>query len=342
LKDIALISKNCGGIGIDISDIRANGDYIKGSSGYSSGVCRMLRVYNETAKYIDQREFLRIRHESQIPELRTTDLNHCIAIPDIFIVRVQDDDYWTTFLPMDAKILLGYDLNGLYGQKFNDAYIRCEVELKCKKTIKAWKLFFDIIKMQYDTGKPFLFFIDNTNKKSNQGNIGPIITPNLCTEIVEHTENISVCNLRAVILPNHISSENEFNFTELQHSVRLLVNSCDRSIDLTSYPLSECEIVNKSDRPIAVGVIGLATLYKKLRYSWEDEKARELNKKIFANMYYAALDESCNLACEHGLYDNYKGSPVSKGILQYNMCDSDPCPELDWSSLKQRIKEYGV
>ncbi|CAG8849135.1 8962_t:CDS:1, partial [Racocetra persica] len=122
----------------------------------------------------------------------------------------------------------------------------------------------------------------------------------------------------------------------------LLVNSCDRSIDLTSYPLSECEIVNKSDRPIAVGVIGLATLYKKLGYSWEDEKARELNKKIFANMYYAALDESCNLAREHGPYDNYKGSPVSKSILQYEMCDSYPCQELDWSSLERRIKKYGV
>ncbi|CAG8843892.1 7165_t:CDS:1, partial [Racocetra persica] len=201
----------------------------------------------------------------------------------IFMVRVRDDDYWTIFSPMDVKISLGYDLNRLYGQKFNDAYIRCEVELKHKKTIKAQKLFFDIIKMQCNTGEPFLFFIDNTNKKSNQSNIGPIVTPNLCTEIVEHTESIPVCNLRAVILPNHISSENEFDFTELQHSVRLLVNSCDRSIDLTSYPLSECEIVNKSNRPIAAGVIGLATLYKKLRYSWEDEKAHELNKKIFAN-----------------------------------------------------------
>ncbi|CAG8845388.1 27028_t:CDS:1, partial [Racocetra persica] len=146
LKDIALISKNCGGIGIDVSDIRANGDYIKGSSGYSSGVCRILRVYNETAKYVDQggnkrkrvimanlaiwhydvEEFLRIRHESQVPELRTTDLNHCIAIPDIFMVRVLDDDYWTIFSPIDAKSLLGYELNGLYGQKFDDAYIRCE------------------------------------------------------------------------------------------------------------------------------------------------------------------------------------------------------------------------
>ncbi|CAG8826470.1 3801_t:CDS:1, partial [Racocetra persica] len=258
LKDIALISKNCGGIGINVSDIRANSDYIKGSSGYSSGVCRMLHVYNETAKYVDQggnkhkgaiivnlaiwhrdvEEFLQIRYESQVPELCTIDLNHCIAIPDIFMVRVQDDDYWTIFSPIDAKISLGYDLNRLYGQKFNDAYICCEVELKRKKTIKAQKLFFDIIKMQYDTGEPFLFFIDNTNKKSNQSNIGPIIKPNLCTEIVEHTESISVCNLRAVILPNHISSENKFDFTELQHSVRLLVNSCDRSIDLTSYPLS--------------------------------------------------------------------------------------------------------
>ncbi|CAG8834529.1 6811_t:CDS:2, partial [Racocetra persica] len=127
LKDIALISKNCGGIGIDISDIRANGDYIKGSNGYSSSVCRMLRVYNETAKFVDQgEEFLQIRHESQVPELRTTDLNHCIAIPDRFMVRIQDDDYWTIFLPMDAKISLGYDLNRLYGQEFNDAYIRCE------------------------------------------------------------------------------------------------------------------------------------------------------------------------------------------------------------------------
>ncbi|CAG8816104.1 30135_t:CDS:1, partial [Racocetra persica] len=166
--------------------------------------------------------------------------------------------------------------------------------------------------MQCNTGEPFLFFIDNTNKKSNQSNIGPIMIPNLCTEIVKHTESISVCNLRAIILPNHISSENEFDFTKLQHSVRLLVNSCDRSIDLTSYLLSECEIVNKGDRPIAVGVIGLATLYKKLRYSWKDEKARELNKKIFANMYYAALDESCNLAREHGPYDNYESSSLSK------------------------------
>ncbi|CAG8812665.1 2693_t:CDS:2, partial [Racocetra persica] len=254
LKDIALISKNCGRIGINVSDIRANGDYIKGSSGYSSGVCRMLRIYNEMAKYVDQGGN---KHKGAImvPELRTIDLNHCIAIPDIFMVRVRDDDYWTIFSPMDAKISLGYDLNGLYGQKFNDAYIRCE--------------------------------------------------------IVEYTESISICNLRAVILPNHISSENEFDFTELQHFVRLLVNSCDRSIDLTSYPLSECEIVNKSDQPIAVGVIGLAHCIK-------------------------------NSAREHGLYDNYEGSSLSKGILQYDMCDSDPFPELDWSSLKQRIKEYGV
>ncbi|CAG8788052.1 35745_t:CDS:1 [Racocetra persica] len=280
LKDIALISKNCGGIGIDVSDIRTNSDYIKGSSRYSSGVYRMLCVYNEMAKYVDQgdnkrkkvimvnlaiwhrdvEEFLRIRYELQVPELRITDLNHYIAIPDIFMVRVRDDDYWTIFSLMDAKILLGYDLNRLYGQKFNNAYIRCEVELKRKKMIKARKLFFDIIKMQCNTGEPFLFFIDNTNKKSNQSNIGPIVTPKLCTEIVEHTESIFVCNLCAVILPNYISSENEFDFTELQYSVRLLVNSCDRSIDLTSYPLSEYEIVNKSDRSIAVGIIGLATL----------------------------------------------------------------------------------
>ncbi|CAG8792182.1 25930_t:CDS:2, partial [Racocetra persica] len=204
----------------------------------------------------------------------------------IFMVRVRDDDYWTIFSPMDTKISLGYNLNGLYGQKFNNAYIRCEVELKCKKMIKARKLFFDIIKMQCNTGESFLFFIDNTNKKSNQSNIGPIVILNLCTEIVEHTENISVCNLRAVILPNHISSENEFDFTELQYSVRLLVNS--------------------------LGVIGLATLYKKLRYSWEDKKACELNKKIFANMYYAVLDESCNLAREHSPYDNYEGSSLLK------------------------------
>ncbi|CAG8830172.1 27230_t:CDS:2, partial [Racocetra persica] len=225
---------NCGGIGINVSDICANGNYIKGSSRYSSGVCRMLCDYNETVKYVDQGG----NKCKGVPELRTTDLNPCIAIPDIFIVRVQDDDYWTIFSPMDAKISLGYDLNGLYSQKFNDAYIRYEVELKHKKTIKAQKLFFDIIKMQCNTSEPFLFFIDNTNKKSNQSNIEPIVTPNLCTEIVEHTESISVCNLRAIILPNHISSENEFDFTELQHSVRLLVNSCDRSIDLTSYPLS--------------------------------------------------------------------------------------------------------
>lgn len=362
LKQVALISKNGGGIGIDITDIRPKGDYIAGTDGQSTGITKMLRVYNETMMYVDQGgnkrkgalkvtlaiwhldiiDFLYIRHDSRVAELRSADLHHCITIPDLFMNRVLEDGDWTVFSPKDAEILLGKKLNGMYGHKFEEAYISCEYKLKNKKIFKARELLFEIIKMQCITGEPFIFFIDHANNKTNQKNLGTATTTNLCTEIVEHTNGISVCNLRAVVLTTHISKENKFDFLELQDSVRLLVNSCDKSIDLTYYTLDECEKINKNDRPIAIGVIGLATLYKKLGYSWEDSEAYELNKQIFAHIYYAALEESCELAKKYGPYEGYDGSPISKGILQYDLWNAIPCKELDWEGLKAKIVKYGV
>jgi len=360
LHDVAMISQNGGGIGVDITDVRPSGDYIKGSGGISSGVGMMLRVFNETMKYVDQggnkrrgammvnmaiwhldiRDFLRIRHHSRVAELRAANLHHCITIPDIFMRRVHANQDWTMFSPRDAEILLGKKLNGFYGDEFETEYVKCE-RLKNRKTIKARELLFEICRMQCETGEPFLFFIDGANKKSNQKNLGSITTPNLCTEIMERSNGVSVCNLRAVILPTHVGKK-EFDFVELQRSVRLLVNSCDRSIDMTYYPTSECEKINKNDRPIAIGVIGLASLYKKLGYSWDDEAARDLNKRIFATIYYAALEESCDLAMVNGPYDGYSGSPVSKGILHCDSWGVELDERLDWASLRDRIKRYGI
>ncbi|RIB26389.1 hypothetical protein C2G38_2267749 [Gigaspora rosea] len=314
LHDVAMISKNDGGIGVDITDIRPSGDCIKVSGGISSGVGMMLRVFNETMKYVDQggnkcrgammvnmaiwhldiSDFLRIRHHSRVAELRAANLHHCITIPDIFMRRVHANGDWTMFSPRDAEILLGKKLNGLYSDEFETGYLKCE-RLKNRKTIKARVLLFEICRMQCETGEPFLFFIDGANEKSNQKNLGSIMTLNLCTEIIERSNGMSVCNLRAVILLTHVRKK-EFDFVELQRSVRLL----------------------------------------------DDEAACDLNKRIFAMIYYAALEESCDLAMVNGPYDGYSGSPVSKGILHCDSWGVELDKQLDWASLRNRIKRYGI
>lgn len=360
LKTCAMISKMAGGIGLNIHRIRATGSYIAGTNGTSNGIIPMLRVFNNTARYVDQGgnkrpgafaiylepwhadvfEFLDLRKNHGKEEVRARDLFLALWIPDLFMKRVEKNGEWTLMCPNECP-----GLADCYGEEFEALYEKYEKEGRGRKTLKAQKLWYAILEAQTETGNPFMLYKDHCNRKSNQKNLGTIRSSNLCTEIVEYSapDEVAVCNLASLALPQFVDyNEGVYDFQKLHEVTQVVVRNLNKIIDVNHYPVKEAFNSNTRHRPIGVGVQGLADAFLALRMPFESPEARELNKQIFETIYHAALTASCDLAKEQGPYPTYEGSPVSQGILQYDMWNVKPTSLWDWDALKAKIKEHGV
>ncbi|KAL8697963.1 MAG: hypothetical protein Q9201_006830 [Fulgogasparrea decipioides] len=360
LKTCALISKTAGGIGLNIHRIRATGSYISGTNGSSNGIVPMLRVFNNTARYVDQGgnkrpgafamylepwhadvfEFLDLRKNHGKEEVRARDLFLALWIPDLFMKRVEKNGDWTLMCPNEAP-----GLADVYGDEFEVLYEKYEKEGRGRKTIKAQKLWYSILEAQTETGNPYMLYKDACNRKSNQKNLGTIRSSNLCTEIIEYSapDEVAVCNLASLALPTFVdSSRGEYDFGRLHDVVQVLTRNLNKIIDINHYPVPEAKKSNMRHRPIGLGVQGLADAFFALRLPFESPEARQLNKQIFETIYHGALTASCQLANELGTYESYPGSPVSQGILQYDMWNVTPSDLWDWDSLKAKIAKNGV
>ncbi len=359
LSRCAKISQSAGGIGLSIHNIRAKGSYIKGTGGTSNGIIPMLRVFNDTARYVDQGggkrkgafavylepwhsdvlDFLDLRKNHGKEELRARDLFYSLWIPDLFMERVKNDEMWSLFCPNEAPGL--YDS---YGGEFEALYHQYENEGRARKQIKAQDLWFAILESQIETGTPYILYKDAANKKSNQQNLGTIRSSNLCTEIIEYTapDEVAVCNLASLALPKYVTEEREVDHQALYDVTRVITRNLNKIIDKNYYPIKEAENSNLRHRPIGIGVQGLADVFLLLRMAFDSEEAKEVNKDIFETIYFAALTESCELAKKEGAYQSFEGSPASKGILQFDMWNVTPSSRWDWTSLKSEIKEHGL
>ncbi|KAI9732680.1 MAG: ribonucleotide-diphosphate reductase subunit rnr1 [Claussenomyces sp. TS43310] len=360
LKTCAMISKNAGGIGLNVHRIRATGAYIAGTNGNSNGLVPMLRVFNNTARYVDQGgnkrpgafaiylepwhsdvfEFLDLRKNHGKEEVRARDLFYALWIPDLFMKRVEKNGQWTLMCPNECP-----GLADVYGEEFEALYEKYESEGKGTKTIKAQKLWYSILEAQTETGNPFMLYKDACNRKSNQKNLGTIRSSNLCTEIVEYCspDEVAVCNLASLALPTYVDVNNGvYDFQKLHQVTQVVVKNLNRIIDINYYPVIEAKNSNMRHRPIAVGVNGLADAFLALRLPFDSPEAKELNKQIFETIYHAALTASVEIAKADGTYVSYKGSPISKGELQYDMWGVTPSDLWDWASLKEQIKVHGV
>lgn len=358
LKQTALISKNAGGIGLHIHNIRAKNSYIKGTNGTSNGIVPMLRVFNDTARYVDQGgnkrkgafaiylepwhsdvfEFLELRKNHGKEEVRARDLFTALWIPDLFMERVQNDEEWSLFCPNEAP-----GLSDCYGKTFEELYLSYEQEGKARRTVKAQELWFAIMESQIETGTPYMLYKDACNEKSNQKNLGTIKSSNLCTEIVEYTDKneVAVCNLASIALSRYVKN-GEFDFQKLHDVTKVVTRNLNRIIDINYYPIPETSRSNLRHRPIGLGVQGLADVFLMLKMPFDGQEARKLNKEIFETLYHASLEASCELAEKQGAYETFEGSPASKGILQYDMWNVTPSARWNWSELKQRIKQHGL
>ena len=360
LKTCAMISKMAGGIGLNIHRIRATGSYIAGTNGTSNGIIPMLRVYNNTARYVDQGgnkrpgafaiylepwhadvfEFLDLRKNHGKEEIRARDLFLALWIPDLFMKRVEKNGDWTLMCPNECP-----GLADCYGEEFEALYEKYESEGRGRKTIKAQKLWYAVLDAQTETGNPFMLYKDHCNRKSNQKNLGTIRSSNLCTEIIEYSapDEVAVCNLASLALPSYVDySKGEYDFEKLHEVTKVVVRNLNKIIEVNYYPVKEARNSNMRHRPIGVGVQGLADAFLALRIPFESPEARELNKQIFETIYHGALEASMEIAKEQGPYETYEGSPVSQGILQYDMWNVVPSDLWDWNILKQQIKQYGV
>uniref|UniRef100_A0A8C9LJT6 Ribonucleoside-diphosphate reductase n=1 Tax=Piliocolobus tephrosceles TaxID=591936 RepID=A0A8C9LJT6_9PRIM len=361
LKQCALISKTAGGIGIAVQDIRGQNSYIRGTNGISNGLVPMLRVFNDTARYVDQGggkrkgsfavyiepwhsdifEFLDLRKNHGKEELRARDLFYAIWIPDLFMKRVKANKTWTLMCPNECP-----GLSETYGENFEKLYTKYEEENLGKKTIQAQDLWFAILQSQIETGVPYMLYKDACNSKSNQKNLGTIKCSNLCCEIVEYTapNEVAVCNLASIALCKFVDTEKGvFNFKKLYEITKIITRNLDKIIERNYYPVKEAETSNKRHRPIGIGVQGLADTFMLLRYPYESDDAKELNKRIFETMYYAALEMSTELAQISGPYETFQGSPASKGILQFDMWNVKVDNKYwNWDELKQKIKKHGL
>lgn len=360
LKTCAMISKTAGGIGLNVHRIRATGSYISGTNGTSNGLVPMLRVFNNTARYVDQGgnkrpgafaiylepwhadifEFLDLRKNHGKEEVRARDLFYALWTPDLFMKRVEANQDWTLFCPNEAP-----GLADVYGEEFEALYEKYEKEGRGRRTVKAQKLWYAILEAQTETGNPFMLYKDACNRKSNQKNLGTIRGSNLCTEIIEYTapDEVAVCNLASLALPTFVdATRGEYDFGKLHEVTQVVVRNLNRIIDINYYPVPEARKSNLRHRPIAVGVNGLADAFLALRLPFDSPEARQLNIQIFETIYHAALTASVELAKEEGPYESYEGSPVSQGILQYDMWDRTPTDLWDWASLKAEIAKYGV
>lgn len=358
LKSCARISQSAGGIGLSIHNVRATGSYIRGTGGTSNGIVPMLRVFNDTARYIDQGggkrkgsfaiylepwhadvfEFLDLRKNTGKEEVRARDLFIALWIPDLFMKRVEENGTWSLFCPNEAP-----GLSDCYGEEFEALYMKYEAEGKARKVIPAQELWFRILDAQIETGNPYMLYKDACNRKSNQKNLGTIKSSNLCTEIVEYTspDEIAVCNLASIALPRYIVN-GKFDHQKLFEVSQVVTKNLNRVIDENSYPVPEARVSNERHRPIGIGVQGLADALLMLRLPFESAEARKLNREIFETIYFGAMTASKDLAKEFGPYQTYAGSPVSQGIFQYDMWGVTPTDRWDWASLKAEVAQYGV
>ncbi|CAH1777627.1 unnamed protein product [Owenia fusiformis] len=359
LKKCALISKCAGGIGLNVHCIRSTGSYIAGTNGTSNGLLPMLRVYNNTARYVDQGgnkrpgafaiylepwhndifEFLDARKNHGKEEQRARDLFYALWIPDLFMKRVEENGDWTLMCPNECK-----GLSDCWGKEFEEKYTQYEKEGKGRKTIKAQKLWYAIIESQTETGTPYMLYKDACNGKSNQQNLGTIKCSNLCTEIVEYSspDEVAVCNLASIALNRFVKPDQTYDFAKLVEVTKVITRNLNKIIDINYYPVPEAKTSNMRHRPIGIGVQGLADAFILMRYPFDSPQATELNKQIFETIYFAALTASCELAKEKGPYETYEGSPVSKNILQHDMWGVKDTDRHDWAGLRENIKKYGV
>eukprot|EP00494_Astrolonche_serrata_P030240 UN30507 len=360
LKSCAQISKHAGGIGVACSTIRSSGSYIRGTNGTSNGLTPMLRVFNNTARYVDQGGgkrkgsfamylepwhadifgFLELKKNHGKEEERARDLFYAMWIPDLFMQRVEKDGLWSLMCPNECP-----GLQDAVGDKFKKLYETYESTKRYKRQIKARELWNKILDSQIETGTPYMLYKDACNQKSNQQNLGTIKSSNLCTEIIEYTspDEIAVCNLASVALPKFVKEESKrYDFKGLANVVKIMVRNLNKVIDVNYYPVKEAENSNLRHRPIGLGVQGLADVFQMMRYPFESKEAKELNKKIFETIYYASCDASCEIAEKEGPYKTYKGSPVSEGKLQYDLWGVTPTDLWDWAALKKRIAKHGL
>lgn len=359
LTRCAKISQSAGGIGLSIHNIRAQGSYIKGTGGTSNGIIPMLKVYNDTARYVDQgggkrkgafaiylepwhadiEHFLELKKNHGKEEMRARDLFYALWISDLFMQRVKEDGDWSLFCPNEAP-----GLHDCYGGEFEALYHRYEQEGKARKVIKAQDLWFAILDSQIETGTPYILYKDAANKKSNQKNLGTIKSSNLCTEIIEYTapDEVAVCNLASISLVKFVKEDQTYDFDKLYEVTRVVTRNLNKVIDVNYYPVKEAENSNLRHRPIGLGVQGLADAFIKMRYPFDSKEAKKLNKEIFETIYFAALTESNAIAEKEGHYSTYEGSPVSQGILQYDMWGVTPTDRWDWAGLKEKIQQHGV
>jgi ribonucleoside-diphosphate reductase alpha subunit len=360
LKQTAKISQSAGGIGLSIHNVRAKGSYIKGTGGTSNGIVPMLRNFDMTARYVDQGggkrkgsfaiylepwhadifEFLELKKNHGKEEMRARDLFYAMWIPDLFMKRIENNDSWSLFCPNEAP-----GLADCYGEEFERLYEKYEKEGKARKQIKAQDLWFEILEAQIETGTPYMLYKDAANKKSNQKNLGTIKSSNLCTEIMEYTspDEVAVCNLASIALPKFITEEGTFDHQKLYEITKVVTRNLNKVIDVNYYPVPEAKYSNMRHRPIGIGVQGLADAFIMLRMPFDSEEARGLNTDIHETIYFAAMETSMELAKVNGAYETFKGSPVSKGIFQFDMWGVTPSSgRWDWDNLKKDVKQHGV
>ena len=358
LKQCAQISQSAGGIGLSIHDIRATGSYIKGTNGTSNGIVPMLRVFNDTARYVDQGggkrkgsfaiyvepwhadifDFLDLKKNHGKEEQRARDLFYALWIPDLFMKRVEENGDWTLMCPNECP-----GLADTYGKKFEKLYKKYESEGKGRKTIKAQELWFKILESQIETGTPYMLYKDAANEKSNQKNLGTIKSSNLCTEIIEYTapDEVAVCNLASIALPKFVV-DGKFDHEKLFNVTYRVTKNLDKVIDANYYPVPEARNSNMRHRPIGIGVQGLADAFILMRHAFDSPEAKQLNKDIFETIYYAAVTASKDLAIENGPYETWKGSPISEGVFQFDMWKVKPSDRWEWDLLREEVKKHGV
>ena len=360
LKQCAKISQSAGGIGLSIHNVRATGSYIKGTNGVSNGIIPMLRNFDMTARYVDQGggkrkgsfaiylepwhsdifEFLQLKKNHGKEELRARVLFYAMWIPDLFMKRVESNSDWSLFSPDEAK-----DLHETYGEEFEKLYQKFEKEGKARKTVKAQDLWFEILEAQIETGNPYILYKDACNIKSNQKNLGTIKSSNLCTEIVEYTspDEVAVCNLASIALNKFVKDDMTYDHQKLYEITKVITRNLNKVIDVNYYPVEEARNSNMRHRPIGIGVQGLADTFILMRHAFDSPEAKQLNSEIFETIYFAAMESSMEIAQKEGPYKTYEGSPVSKGIFQFDMWGIVPSSKRwDWTKLKREVKKHGV
>ena len=361
LADVAQISKNAGGIGLHIHNVRGTGAYIRGTNGTSNGIIPMLKVFNETARYVDQgggrrkgsfaiylepwhcdvEDFLNLRKNHGKEEMRARDLFLALWTPDLFMQRVKEDGEWTLFSPDEAP-----GLDDVYGEDFVKLYTKYEEEGRGRKTIKAQELWYKIIEAQIETGTPYMLYKDAANIKSNQKNLGTIKSSNLCTEIMEYSDSkeTAVCNLASIALPKFIipGKKPKYDLNALKDIAYTATINLNRVIDVNYYPTKETKTSNMKHRPIGIGVQGLADTFAILKIPFESDEAKTLDRDIFEAIYYGAMCASVDLAEKEGAYQTFKGSPLSKGLFQFDLWNESPSTRWDWEELRERVLTHGA